>query len=161
LRQTFDFTASASDHLREAGVIEDSAYRSLAAVELVTQRLLLALGAVGLSAWAWSGSRNRYWVLGLLVSCFFGFAGVSAVLGWAGLLGLAFLSGAVRESASVALLGAAVLLTAAVHGVFFGAGRYALPLWLLSAPLTAVGVGALNLLTVRGQEGDNSFHGPH
>ncbi|HSC87028.1 MAG TPA: hypothetical protein VLC09_07140 [Polyangiaceae bacterium] len=144
LRATFDHTAAASEYLMQAGALPDGPRLGLAGLEFVWQRLGLAAGAwavayaaarVGPAA---AGTPLRKGLLAgslalafLLPSCHWAWTALIVV----GALSWSRQSGPARQ----ALWAAAI--TWAVHAVFFGAGRYTLPLLYAMAPLTGVGVG--------------------
>ncbi len=159
LRVTFEHNAAAAEYLGNAGVLEASAKWRLGAVEVISQRLGFLLVLLGVLRPDRRLAEGRRWAwvvagLGLL------FLGAGAHLAWLGLLvgassrALLPLLRARRvpqiESrrqpivqraqpyvvqAALALLA----LTFLIHGVFFGAGRYTLPLLFLFAPLSALG----------------------
>ncbi len=150
-RQTFDFTAAAANHLREAGAIDQSASRALTVFELVTQRLAHVLAAVGVagvawSRWAFDEKKRTALVSGLLFIAILGFAGWAAWVGWGAVLVLTFLGRGLFSSVGIFWGVGALVTTALVHGAFFGAGRYFLPLVLWTMPLTALGLGAFAAL---------------
>ncbi len=157
LRQTFDSTAAAADHLREAGAVEAS-YRSIAGLELVYQRLMFAGCAGGAFLRARERGRGRFTAWLLLGVAVAGFAGASAWLGWAAVAILLVCARAPSAGEGLALW--SVLTTGAIHAVFFGAGRYALPLIFWSAPLLGVGLSGVFLLTAKLRARDNPAHGP-
>jgi hypothetical protein len=155
LRATLDFTAAASDHLAEAGAISLDQKKSLAALEFVFQRLnylLALLGAVTLLATGTNGAPS--WGLRLpelkrplpalaLGLGLLGFGGLGAHLGWAVVVVVLALRPRNCLEVGVGYGVFAVVSTAVVHGAFFGAGRYALPLIVSTAPLSALGLAAL------------------
>lgn len=144
-RATFDFTGAAASHLHEAGALGERGRLLLGGVEIVSQRLgylagLLGLGALarvrrpGLSGWI---------VLGLVMLGVAGLLGLGAWLGFGALsvLGALCLGPDLDPGTTFPL--AAIFTTALVHGVFFGAGRYSLPLVLWTGPWLALGLAWL------------------
>jgi hypothetical protein len=167
LRATFDYTAAASEHLAAAGALSDSAKTVLEYAEFAFQRIGFALVLVG----SWGAARfmnpqlleRRIGgvegkIILLLVAALgaFGFAGLSASLGWFSVVLLASVSGPFLLRTGPGLAAASVALTALVHGVFFGAGRYSLPLILWTAPLCAVGVALVMQVVPPSSSGDSS-----
>lgn len=141
-RATFDHTASANAHLAEAGVAAAEPASFWVIGEIATQRMLYLAALLG----AWTLRRIRRfrarppWDLLALAVGTAGFMGLGAWIGWLCMVLLLLRQLPWTEDVGVALLLWGVCFTAAVHGVFFGAGRYSMPLVLWSAPLAAVGL---------------------
>lgn len=155
-RATFDHTGASANHFHEAGAVGERGRLLLGAVEIASQRLLYGAEALGLYLWARrrGARRGRYRVAAflpeaLLSIALVGFLGVSAWLGWLGTCGLAVLCLGARPGVAFGFALAAVLMTGLVHGVFFGAGRYALPLVVWTAPWLALTVAARGELLTR------------
>lgn len=138
LAATFDYGGAGPWYLRAAAPehVSEEAKLRVAAVAFVFERLLLALGLAATAralaarvhgAPAWLGrAALGLGVLGLVPAGWIG----TVLLGLGALgLGLAQRSGERDGRGEVAALAAAaiILLTAVVHVVFFGSGRYALP----------------------------------
>lgn len=138
LRATFDFAAAASEHLFAAGAIDEKQEGRLLLIELLFQRLLF-IGAL-LGAWALAPSPTSWLCRGLATLGLVGFCGVSVTVGWASVLTLSALQPSLRGSLALGWSAAALLSTMAIHSVFFGAGRYSLPLLYLVTPLFSLGV---------------------
>lgn len=138
LRATFDFSAAASDHLLASGAIDTRDTHWLIPLELVFQRLLFIGALVG--AWANAPSRTSWLCRGLTFFGVVGFCGVSVPLGWASVLILLGLRPSIRGSLAAGWAAGALLSTMVLHSVFFGAGRYSLPLLYLITPLFSLGV---------------------
>jgi hypothetical protein len=138
LRATFDFSAAASDHLLASGAIDSRATAWLIPLELVFQRLLF-IGAL-LGAWAQAPSRASWLCRGLATVGLVGFCGVSVPLGWVSVLILLGQKPKMRDSLALGWAAAGLLSTMVIHSVFFGAGRYSLPLLYLVTPLFSLGV---------------------
>jgi hypothetical protein len=145
LRATLDYTSAAADHLNESGALPSRHKMWLSYPEFVFQRLEFLLALVG--AWWRPGSKGRPTGTALrnllLVGGIAGFLGLGAFWGW---LSCLLLIAAVPRRLYVVGVGLGlygVFATILVHGMFFGAGRYALPLIPLAAPLAAVGFAAL------------------
>lgn len=141
-RATLDYTAAAADHLVESGALPAERKAWLSYPEFVFQRAEFLLALLG----AWMSVRQNQndkpsWGMHLvLIVGVAGFLGLGAVFGW--LACFVLLAGA-PQRLDVVGLGVGVFGVAAtmvVHGAFFGAGRYALPLIPLAAPLAAIGV---------------------
>jgi len=139
LRATLDHTSIAADHLVESGALTREGKKLLSYPEVALQRILFLLALCG--AWALANpiwKKVRHW---LLVFGAFGFLGLGATWGWLSVLLLVGPSGIRRPGVAGALV--SVASTMVVHAVFFGAGRYSLPLLLLAAPLSALGLQKL------------------
>lgn len=147
LRVTFDHTASAAEHLGAAGALPEAAKWGLGALEILWQRLEYLLAVLGVVA---LGERERRALrswrptsLVLVAVLGLGFFAPTAYLSLVGLV----LYGVVRVrrlSAPVLLALFSIGATAAIHAVFFGAGRYSMPLLLLVAPAAALGAAVLS-----------------
>lgn len=142
MRATLDHTAAAADHLVESGALPEERKWWLSYPEFAFQRAEFLLALLG--AWVWvrrnQGDKSRLGALFLLALGVVGFVGLGAAWGW---LACLLLFAGVPRKLDVVGIGAgifAVAATIAVHGAFFGAGRYALPLIPLVAPLAAIGI---------------------
>lgn len=143
LRATFEHSAAAEPHLKEAGALSDGGGPWLRGLEYGHQRLIALLALTG--AWRIAsrrvGPRSR-WALTALTSIgAAGFAGWSASLGWGAFVALCLFSGAAAWLPAGFLAWGTVASTAAVYAVFFGAGRYSLPIWYAVGPFAALGAG--------------------
>jgi 4-amino-4-deoxy-L-arabinose transferase-like glycosyltransferase len=160
-RATFDYTGAAASYLHEAGVLSERGRLVLGGVEIVSQRLGYLVGLFGVAGLlrARHPGRRRLAVASAVVLGAAGLLGAGAWFGLAVLMALAFLSFRSELDASLLLPPLAILATALVHGVFFGAGRYSLPLVLWTAPLVALGLAlglaSCEVLTARKISGDN------
>ncbi|MCH2110351.1 MAG: hypothetical protein MK135_13595, partial [Polyangiaceae bacterium] len=149
LRVTFDYAGAASAYLKEAGTFTESGFVLLRNSEQVAMRLMLVgLGLfwAALPTWIFR-QRFGFFVLGktraalravwmaafgLAAGCFpWCFAVVAPVYGLT-------LKGARQQPTVLWWIGVLGSLVA-VHGVFFGAARYAMPALLLEIPLSSVG----------------------
>lgn len=137
LRMTFDFTAAASDHWKMAGALDDRGAWFLSAAELIVQRLSFLLVALGVLR-PDSKQRNFRSLILLLAGLALLFMGAGAYLAWLALLVWVALARSPQPFVVQAAL-AGVLVTIAVHAIFFGAGRYVIPLLVLLAPLSGLG----------------------
>lgn len=141
LRATFEYSAAAEPHLQEAGALSGVAGAWLRSLEYAHQRLLSLLALTG----AWWAARQRAgkrspWVLvGIALVGALGFLGGSAPVGWAVFVGLCFFGGRVIWSPAGFFAWGTLASTAAVYAVFFGAGRYGLPVWYAIGPFAALG----------------------
>ncbi len=143
LRTTLDFTAAGADHLTESGALRSERKPWLSYPEFLFQRLGFLLVLAGAAVCARGARRPlpRVLILSLFACGALGFLGLGAQWGWGAAILL--MLGAPRDLQQVQF-GVGVFAAAAtmiVHSVFFGAGRYSLPLIPLTAPLVAVGVG--------------------
>jgi hypothetical protein len=139
LRATLDHTAIAADHLVESGALTQDNKSKVSFPEIAFQRILFLLALCGswsLASPLWRKTRHLLLTLGVI-----GFLGGGAVGGWFASFLLMKPSEFRRPGISVGLF--AVASTMLVHAVFFGAGRYSLPLLLLTAPLSAIGLREL------------------
>lgn len=146
-RATFDHTASATAHLAEAGVARAVPASFWRIGEVTAQRILYLAALFG--AWTVRRSREAHgprWGPWVLFTGIAGFMGLGAWIGWLCLVLLLLRRLPWTQDLGLALLLWGVCFTAAVHGVFFGAGRYSMPLVLWSAPLAAVGIAQLSIL---------------
>jgi len=143
-RATFDYTGAAASHLHEAGVLEERGRLVLGGIEIVTQRLGYLVALLGLVALLLArGSVPAWLALGGLGLGALGLLGLGAWWAHVVLLGLGVWSLRADLEPALAFPPIAIALTALVHGVFFGAGRYSLPLVLWTAPWFALGLAAL------------------
>lgn len=142
LRATFDYSAAGIEHLYTAGAVPEANKRTLQALEYGWQRffsILMLLGAwfsgSSLCAFSWR-------TLGLLfgIVCFMG---AGAWVGWLIVLSLLIALPRARYNLPLLALAGSIASTAAIHAVFFGAGRYSLPLWYVATPAAALGVLAI------------------
>lgn len=145
LRVTFDHTAMAAEYLGNAGSLGNDERYGLGATEIVFQRLVALLGAVGVVGLGFGlgdkgSSGRRSW--GLLFAAGLPFLLPNCWIGWIVLGGLGLWAFDVLPLAVLATLGVS-LATLLVHAVFFGAGRYTLPLLYLGAILAGLGAGLL------------------
>lgn len=140
LRVTLDYTAAASDHLREAGVFDETEQRWGSVVEWITQRILFLFVLLGV-AWPSKKHTSRWLGIGIGILAL-GLLGAGAYWAWLGIFALAFRAPRPPPVTWVGL--GAVALTMVIHAAFFGAGRYSLPLLLLLAPAAAVGFAWLS-----------------
>jgi 4-amino-4-deoxy-L-arabinose transferase-like glycosyltransferase len=164
LKVTFDYTGAAAEYLTRAGAISEQGRFQVGALEIVTQRLLFlaALGAAFRVRLRQADGARAVGFVGLVAGvAALGYLGLGATWGHIGLLALLGGARPLSWPMPVVLLGAALGLTALVHAVFFGAGRYCLPLLPLFAPLAAlVGTGSPDqVLTILTAPRDNSIHG--
>lgn len=144
-RATFDFTGVAASHLHEAGALREQGRLVLGGSEIVSQRLGYLVCLIGLSALVWLRRPGvpRWLLVGSLAVSVLGLSGVGAFIALAILAGLGALCVRSDLDPVLAFPPLAVLATALVHGVFFGAGRYSLPLLLWVGPWLALGLSAL------------------
>jgi len=161
LRVTFDYTGAASEYLSRAGALSEPGRLRLGGLEIITQRLLfgLALVAVVRASRGRGGAfGNMPWAarLGAVLSGA-GYLGLGAAYGHLGLWLATRATARSRPPISLAFLFWSLGLTALVHAVFFGAGRYTLPLLPLFAPLAALAFDKdpAQVLTSRGPAPDN------
>lgn len=128
LGATFDYLGAAAWylHLANAGAFPQRAKEALGVVDTLVSRLSL-LAALGVVGWA-GGPRRIVRIAAVAVGALF----ACTLHGWIGYLALA---GAIlawgptylaRAPILVAWTAVLILLTAATHAVFFGAGRYGL-----------------------------------
>ncbi len=143
LRATFDYSAAGSAHLAEAGALSSSSHRVLMIAEIVWQRLFCGLALIGVASLPGSSWVSRRWRMSLLFLAMAGFLGVGAWFGWVVfvVLGVAHRSFMSRVPGGLGL--AVVGATLIVHAVFFGAGRYAVPVWYAVCPVASVGLARL------------------
>lgn len=143
LRATFDYSAAGVEHLYAAGAVNEAQKTPLQILEYAWQRAFAILTLVG--AWfAASARRGNFWPTLGLVFGVISFLGAGAWLGW--LIVVCLLLAVPRVHANLPLVAAAgsIASTAAIHAVFFGAGRYSLPIWYVAAPVAAIGIATLN-----------------
>lgn len=147
LRVTFDYTGAATEYFRAAGVLGAPARSWWGAIEIITQRAVFGAALMAVVLLGQRGSRYFRIVAGGAALAYMGpYAYVGHVL-LALLLvrvGCFFFKGTGSEERLVeepAFLGALVVfgLTALVHAVFFGAGRYSLPFVGALAPVAGLG----------------------
>lgn len=142
LRVTFDYTGAASEYLTRAGALSEDGRIALGALEVITQRLLfcLALFALVRASWGRAGTfakMPRLARVGMALSGL-GYLGLGAAYGHLGLWLLTRATTGSRLPRPLSLLFWSLGLTALIHAVFFGAGRYTLPLLPLFAPFAAL-----------------------
>jgi len=157
-RATFDYTGAAASHLHEAGTLGDRGRLALGGLEIVTQRLGYLVGLLGLVAYLRIRRPGlpRWGLFAALGVAVLGLGGLGAWVSIGVLLGLGLWAVDWRElepALTFPPLGLAA--TVVVHGVFFGAGRYSLPLLLWTAPWLALGLAAGEVLTAKVRPGDN------
>jgi hypothetical protein len=164
LRVTFDYTGAASEYLSRAGAVSERGHFVVGGLEIVTQRLLF-LAALGVAfrvrLGLGMGERAR-WLWGAVFSGgALGYFGLGATWGHLALLALVGRPRAGAWPVPIVLFGVLVVLTASVHAVFFGAGRYLLPLLPLVAPLAGMLFlkSPEQVLTFCAPARDNSLHG--
>lgn len=152
-RATLDHTAAAADHLVESGALPPQEKWLIAYPEFASQRcefLLALLGAWSLGRRTETPRRRAFRAL-LLGIGVLGFLGGGAAWGFLACVLLCLMAWQELTSVGVLVGVFAVGTTMLIHGAFFGAGRYALPLIPLVAPLAALGVAeALGYFGSRG-----------
>ncbi len=142
LDATFDHTAAAAAHLVEAGALDSETSRPLQGAEVGSHRLtgLLCLVALwGVFRISREPKLRKVPVLALLFAGALGFLGVSAALGWAVCALSILLVPCARQARAGALLVFSTAVTAGIHALFFGAGRYFLPHLILVTPWAGLG----------------------
>lgn len=143
---TVDYSTAASDHLREAGAIEQPQHAVIAALEIVSTRVVGAFSLLGIFLWDKPTSRGkarhlRRLVLALGLLSFFT---SSSWLGWLAIVVLGLASGhRLLRQPQVGFAVGAIASTLLVHAVFFGAARYALPMIFLAGPLCWYSINAM------------------
>ncbi len=151
LRATFDYTASGAEHLREAGSIQPPILDWLKAAEIGWQRVMFLLLALG--GWRWSMRTDlaepasgllRSWGSHLLLGLsLIGFAGGGVWWAWLPCSALWLMNWRLLTEPAAVFAWTSIGTTAVVHAVFFGAGRYSMPILFAVGPLLSVGVGFL------------------
>ncbi len=154
LRATFDFTASATAYLDDAGSpASDSAKRVLRGAEVLVRRVLVLLALYGLYRWGRAGELGgdgasafgaplqQVRLAAVVLGAGFLFT-TNAWVGHALLLFVGATVGAIDRRPVIVLGLAALGVTFVVHAVFFGAGRYSMVLEPLLAPLAALAFAA-------------------
>lgn len=160
LRATFDYGAAATEYLSASGAISERGRLWLSALELVSQRLFYLLGLLGLWSRAsalGNGMRNVLGVIGVI-----GFSGLSVALGGFSALVLFQFGPQIRTSVGGRFGMASMWSTALIHAVFFGAGRYSLPILFAVAPFAALGgawIGGIRAPKTAGAEDFDSRSG--
>ncbi len=139
LRATVDYSAAAADHLVESGALAAEKKHLVSYPEFALQRIgyLLALLGAGVCARrnsTWTKSIGIMMLIGVL-----GFLGLGAALGFSAILFLLLVRRSPLGVVGVLVGAFAIFSTLLIHAVFFGAGRYALPLLPLTAPLVGLG----------------------
>lgn len=128
LATTFDYFGAAPWYLHasDASAFGDGAKVALGTVETIASRLLLlaALVACGLAAGPYTGARRALGAAGVVVACMR--HGWSAYLVLAAVVVLLGRRAWARGPLAVPFGAVVIALTAVVHAVFFGAGRYGL-----------------------------------
>lgn len=139
LSYTFDYCGAAGWYLEASNGSAFDARDKLAlgVAETLWQRALLGLGLAGLALSVGPRRRARV-VLGLGSGALL--LGPHAWLSYLGLAATALLGGKAERPAAF-LVAFAVLGTALTHAVFFGAGRYSLPVFALTAVLAGFAFG--------------------
>jgi hypothetical protein len=166
-RATFDYTAAAANHLEEAGALSGAPARFLKIAELAFQRIMFL---AALSGAAWIAYRKGQWsvldrrlgpliVGGLVLGGVLGFGGFGAAWGWLCVCALSFLSVKPWRDPGIGVAVFGVTQTIIVHAVFFGAGRYSLPLLFWTAPLSAAGCAAVMEVIAKKREQGPSLPG--
>ncbi len=141
-RATFDYTAAAAEHLFASGAISESGRDIVRILEIPFQRLLgiLALaGAYSLGIGRESGAIKKVRFILALIGLF-GFLGGGAIYGWIALVLLSLGEPRKLEQVGVGYGVSTVAATALIYAIFFGAGRYFLPLLYACAPLASLGI---------------------
>jgi 4-amino-4-deoxy-L-arabinose transferase-like glycosyltransferase len=140
LSHTFDYCGAAGWYLHASNPagFSDRAKVVLGAAETAWQRILLvmALGAVAAGAGPWRRARQLAAAVGVVA--------LLTPSAWVGYLalGLGALLPRSGPRAGFLLVGLALGATALTHAVFFGAGRYSLPLFALTALLAGAAFGS-------------------
>ncbi len=164
LAATFDYCGAAGWYLHESNgsACDDRCKVALGGVETIYERVLLLLALIWSTKDSWPGIRARklspiVWIrLGIaLVGLTFlvqthAWVSYVAFVVVALLRGREFFRGPVLPTCTVIVVG----MTALIHGVFFGAGRYGM----ITFPLLA-GVAVLALLKNRPEREDQVVHG--
>ncbi|HTJ82740.1 MAG TPA: glycosyltransferase family 39 protein [Polyangiaceae bacterium] len=143
LDATLDYFGAGPGYLRTAapGEISEATKRALGALETAVQRLLLAAALFGLARLAIPDAPRRLgralpFVLAALA--LFPHATAAYVLLGVGAIAVTVSRGRSRVPPAVPVAGAVILLTALLHAVFFGAGRYGLVLVPATLTLSAL-----------------------
>ena len=148
LRATFDYASAAAAHLSEAGALRPVSREALQIAELLWQRIYALLALFGAAAQLSPTPRGRFRLAGLILGTF-GFVGLGAWFGWLVVAVLAYENEKLRASIIVPCVIWALISNMLIHAVFFGAGRYCIPVWYAVGPLVALGVGRLFSLGAR------------
>jgi len=140
LSHTFDYCGAAGWYLHASnpGGFPERAKVVLGIAETAWQRILMvmALAAVAVGAGPWRRARQLSAGVGVIA-----LLTPSAWIGYLA-LGLGALLPRSGPRAGFLLVGLAIAATALTHAVFFGAGRYSLPLFALTALLAGAALGA-------------------
>ncbi len=142
LRATFDYAAAGSAHLKEAGAVSETSRQALMYVEFSWQRLislLALLGAICAPGGAWP-KRMR---APLLVAGAIAFLGAGAWWGWLVVAACLAQNAHLRSKVSTGAALGQLVFTFLIHALFFGAGRYSIPIWYAVGPLIAVGAAEI------------------
>lgn len=142
LRATFDHGAAGTEHLFAARAISEKYKSRLQILEYAWQRICLILALMGAHGALGDlrGHRGRSLLLGMGIV---GSLGGGAWIGWCVLAGLVASHVQLRRHVAGGAAVGAVASTLVIHALFFGAGRYSIPLWYSVAPLMALGVKAI------------------
>lgn len=135
LSHTFEYCGAAGWYLHAANptAFPDPAKLRLGVVETAWQRVLMALGLYAMARVPGRRSRaRRVLAIGGCLALLGPFGFVAYLALGAGALAL---GAELREHVPLGLAAAAVGATALTHAVFFGAGRYSLPVFALTAAL--------------------------
>jgi len=142
LASTFEYCGAAGWYLGASGPgsFSERDKLTLGVIETGLQRGLLALAHLGIA-------RVRGPRRGARVAlALFGIAALFAPFAWVSALGLVasclLLGGRLLEHPALGLGASAILMTAATHAVFFGAGRYSLVVFPLVAAMAGLGLAA-------------------
>jgi hypothetical protein len=141
-QNTFDYSAAAAAHLQEAGALGKAQLQVLRVCETAWQRLLAALVLLGvLSPWfsVPTTAYRRWAVLGLCLGVFLLMSSFSWLV-WILILILTLLSFKRLTQPAWGYASLSLGSTLAVHAVFFGAARYAIPTTMAVSPLCALGL---------------------
>jgi len=160
LSYTFDYCGAAGWYLHASNprVMDEARKLGLGVVETAWQRVVLALALIALARGRGARRRVRRGVAA---------AGViflltpAAWLSYLAIVGLSVSRGRAATAAAL-LVGATVFATALTHAVFFGAGRYSLPVFALVAALAGTAFGRLGAERARrdGAGGPGESAGP-
>ena len=145
LRATLDHSAAGAEHLRASGAIDDEAKWKLQVAEYTWQRFFSVFVLVGVAGVMGSTLPSWLRILGVVVGLL-GFLGAGAWFAWLVVLVLVVCNPSFLVRPAVGAGAGVIASTLAVHAVFFGAGRYSIPMWYAAAPLVAVGFSEVSSL---------------